>query len=70
MATSPVPRWAREQSPTHREPTIAGTLLLFAVVTLVLLAVLSGPTSKAEEQRAHPPPCAQHWPPTCPERGR
>jgi hypothetical protein len=37
MATSPIPTWAREQSPYHRGPTTSG-LLRFAV--LVLVAVI------------------------------
>jgi hypothetical protein len=69
MATSPVPQWAREMSPHRTEPTIGGTLLLFAVVAAVLLALLAGPSSQAKPYR-EPPPCAQQWPPTCEERGR
>jgi hypothetical protein len=39
MATSPVPQWAREQSPYHRGPTGAGVLALALVVVLVVLAL-------------------------------
>src|SRR5215207_1263392 len=37
MATSPVPTWAREQSPYHRGPTAGGVLQL---AVLVLVAVI------------------------------
>lgn len=37
MATSPVPQWAREQSPYHRRPTSGGVLRL---AVLVLVAVI------------------------------
>jgi hypothetical protein len=66
MATSPVPQWAREMSPHRTEPTIAGTLALFAVVALVLLALLGQPASTGtKEPYREPPPCATVWPPTC-----
>ena len=68
-----LPQWAQEMSPGYRGPTIAGTLGLLAVVTLLLLALLSNSTGTAAKERpVTPPPCAQHWPPTCKEtpRGR
>lgn len=70
MATSPVPQWAREQSPHRTEPTIAGALALFVVVTLALLLLLGDPASEANAYR-EPPPCATVWPSTCEEpKGR
>jgi hypothetical protein len=49
MATSPVPQWAQEMSPHHRGPTIAGTLVMLAVATVLLLLVLlsSSPSTDA-----------------------
>jgi hypothetical protein len=71
-----LPQWAQEMSPGYRGPTVAGTLGLLAVVTVLLLALLGWPTVDGSGSRATrptpPPPCAQHWPPTCQEtpRGR
>ena len=45
MATSPVPLWAQEMSPTHRGPTGAGVLRLALVVVLVVLALGLAPTT-------------------------
>jgi hypothetical protein len=64
-----LPSW--EMGPGYRSPTIAGTLGLLAVVTLLLLALLSGPqASGAKEPPPTTPACAQHWPPTCKEAPR
>jgi hypothetical protein len=46
MATSPIPTWAREQSPYHRGPTGAGVLLLALVVVLVVLLASAWPTTE------------------------
>jgi hypothetical protein len=66
-----LPTWAQEMSPGYRGPTVAGTFALLAVVTVLLLALLGWPTADASGSRATrpttPPPCAQHWPPTCQE---
>jgi hypothetical protein len=66
-----LPNWAQEMSPGYRGPTVAGTLGLLAVVTVLLLALLGWPTADASGWRATrpttPPPCAQQWPPTCQE---
>ena len=70
MATSPVPQWAREMSPYHRGPTGAGVLRLALVVVLVVLALQAVATTGRGGQPTRPttpPPCAQHWPPTCQE---
>jgi hypothetical protein len=45
MATSPVPQWAREQSPYHRGPTGAGVLFLALVVVLAVLLLQLAPTT-------------------------
>jgi hypothetical protein len=46
MATSPVPQWAREMSPTHSGPTAGGVVLLAVLVVLLVLA-LQGFTATA-----------------------
>lgn len=72
MATSPIPTWAREQSPYHRGPTGAGVLALALVVVLVVLVLSAIPTTEGGGQPTRPtppPPCARHWPPTCGEAG-
>jgi hypothetical protein len=76
MATSPVPRWAREQSPYHRGPTGAGVLALALVVVLVVLALQAVPTTDSGE-RSQGSLCDQHrgrpaWEAVCEEarRGR
>jgi hypothetical protein len=38
MATSPVPQWAREMSPTYHGPTAGGVLQLAALVLVLVLA--------------------------------
>jgi hypothetical protein len=69
-----LPTWAQEMRPGYRGPTVAGTLGLLAVVTVLLLALLGWPTADASGSRTTrpttPPPCAQHWPPTCQEAAR
>lgn len=39
MATSPVPQWAQETSPTHHGPT-AGAVLQLAVLALLVVIAL------------------------------
>jgi len=46
------PTWAAEQAGTSRPPTVRATLLLFAVITLVMLALLGGPSAVAEQSGA------------------
>jgi hypothetical protein len=62
--------WQAEQAGTNHGPSIGSTLLLFAVVALVLLALLATPPTAAERggRQVAPPPCAQHFPPTCEAR--
>ena len=69
-----LPQWAQEMSPSYRGPTTAGTLLLLAVVTVVLLALLGWPQATTDSDQVSPmgdtpastvPACARHWPPTC-----
>ena len=50
MATSPVPQWAREMSPTHRGPTGAGVLRLALLVVLVVLALQLVPTTDSGQE--------------------
>ena len=38
MATSPVPQWARETSPTHTGPTAGGVLRLAVLVIIMVIA--------------------------------
>jgi hypothetical protein len=40
--------WQAEQSGTNWQPSIRATFLLFAVLTVVLLAMLGGPDAVAE----------------------
>jgi hypothetical protein len=67
-----LPSWAQEMGPGYQGPTVAGTLGLLAVVTVLLLALLGWPTTDAagssSTRTTEPPACAQHWPPTC-DRG-
>ncbi len=66
--------WVQDMSPNHRGPTTAGTLLLLAVVTLLLLALLRWPEATADggqlssggqSPASTVPACARHFPPTC-----
>jgi hypothetical protein len=57
-------------SPHHRGPTGAGVLSLAVIVVLVVLLLQAIPTTDSGGQPTRPttpPPCAQHWPPTCKE---
>jgi hypothetical protein len=57
-------------SPHHRGPTGAGVLRLALLVVLVVLALQAISTTDSAGQATRPttpPPCAQHWPPTCKE---
>jgi hypothetical protein len=58
-----LPQWAQEMSPGYRGPTIAGTLGLLAAVTVLLLALLGGPTATATGEgtrlRQLSPTCAE-----------
>jgi hypothetical protein len=44
------PMWAAEQAGTNDGPSIGSTLLLFAMVALVLLALLTSPTTTPAER--------------------
>jgi hypothetical protein len=79
MATSPIPTWAREQSPYHRGPTGAGVLLLALVVVLVVLVLSAWPTTQGGPLAGDPDRgslCAEHrgdpgWRSVCQDaRGR
>ena len=73
MATSPVPQWAQEMSPHHRGPTAGGVLRLAVLAVLVALLLQAWPATDSGGQPTRPttpPPCAQHWPPTCQEGSR
>jgi hypothetical protein len=59
MAADRYPRWAAEQAGTAYGPSVADVLVLFAVVTLVLLGLLSGPEATADGGRWPSPACAE-----------
>jgi hypothetical protein len=64
------PRWAAEQAGTSSGPTGAGVLRLAVLVVLVVLVLQALPATDSGGQPPRPttpPPCAQHWPPTCKE---
>jgi hypothetical protein len=68
MATSPVPEWAREMSPTHRGPTAGGVLWLAVLAVILVIVLQAWPSSSRSEDKwseRPPPPCATVWPPTC-----
>jgi hypothetical protein len=71
MAAPRYGHWVNDMAPGHRGPSTLGALALFVVAGLLLYALLAGPTATADSGRAGPPttppPCAQHWPPTCEE---
>ena len=75
MATSPIPTWAREQSPHHRGPTGAGVLFLALVVIMVVLALQAMAATDSGE-RSQGSLCDQHrgqpaWEAVCEDaRGR
>jgi hypothetical protein len=70
--------WQAEQAGTSSGPSAGAALALFAVVALVLLALVWSPAFATNSGRAGqsvtkvttPPPCAQHFPPTCKEGSR
>jgi hypothetical protein len=64
MATSPVPLWAQEMSPSHRGPTGAGVLALAIVV--VLVGLLFGPQLTTDSGQSAGP----RWQPSYAERDR
>jgi hypothetical protein len=52
--------WLDDMSPGRSGPSTFGTLLLLAVVTIVLLALLSGPQATADSGRQlDGPACAE-----------
>ena len=70
------PYWVHEQHPDHRGPTSAKTLILFAIVTVVLLSMLGGPSylDRVEQGNRHKPAtlCGEHhgrpgWAQVCPQ---
>ena len=70
MSTSRYPYWIEEMSPHHQGPTGAGVLFLAVVVVLVVVLLQAFPATDSGGQVTRPttpPPCAQHWPPTCEE---
>jgi hypothetical protein len=71
--------WQQEMSGTNRAPTARGTLALFAIIALVLLALLGGPSAYAEHVEQHSRHrgslCAEHqgrpgWDAVCKETAR
>jgi hypothetical protein len=59
-------RWQAEAAGTSDGPSIAQVLLVLATAAVLLLALRSSSTGTAAQAPAtSPPPCAQHWPPTC-----
>jgi len=67
--------WQAEQAGTHSGPTVAQALAMFAAIALVLLALAWSPLATAQgggqpTRPTTPPPCAQHFPPTCKEASR
>jgi hypothetical protein len=42
------PTWAAEQAATSRGPSMAATLVLFALLTVLLLRALGGPAAVSE----------------------
>jgi hypothetical protein len=68
MATSRYSYWLEEMSPHHRGPTAGGMLRLAVLAVLVALALQLLPATDSGGQATRPttpPPCAQHFPPTC-----
>jgi hypothetical protein len=65
--------WQAEAAGTNRLPSASSALALFAIVAALLWALLAAPGSTAQggdSPATTPPPCAQHWPPTCQEATR
>jgi hypothetical protein len=63
VATSPVPSWAREQSPTYRGPTVAGVFFRLALILAVLWALgAMGPAMAESERKGREAPtlCDEH----------
>jgi hypothetical protein len=54
--------WQAEYAGTNRLPSIGATLALFALIAIVLLALLGGPTAIAEQTDRGKPPtlCQEH----------
>ena len=61
-----LPQWAQEMSPNYRGPTIAATLGLLAAVTVLLLALLGGPSATVTDSTSRP----RQLSPACAERQR
>jgi hypothetical protein len=68
VATSPIPQWGREMSPTHRGPTAGGILWLAVLAIILAIVIQAAPTSSAKAPTTTVPACAQQWPPTCERR--
>jgi hypothetical protein len=63
MATSPVPEWAREMSPTHRGPTAAGVFFRLALILALLIALGAYGPARAWADRQgekYPTLCDEH----------
>jgi hypothetical protein len=62
------PRWAAEQAGTHDPPALR--TLILVMVLAVVIGLLLLPHAAATDPRwrtppTTPPPCSQHFPPTC-----
>lgn len=62
--------WQAEQAGTNRLPGIWSVFLVLGAVAALALALFAGPVATADggdrwTRPTTPPPCAQHWPPTC-----
>ena len=72
MADDRYSTWQAEQAGTNHGPTIGQALAMFAAIAVLLLALAWSPlaTTGSGDQPTRPtspPPCAQHFPPTCQE---
>ena len=75
MADDRYLRWQAEQAGTSRGPSAGAALALFAIIALVLLALIWSPAFATDSgstptRPTTPPACAQHFPPTCKEGSR
>lgn len=73
MAAPRYPYWVEEQSSTYRGPSMSRLLFGLVLVVLVVIAAFGGGSTATTEggdrwtRPTTPPPCARHFPPTCPE---
>jgi hypothetical protein len=63
MATSPIPQWAREQSPAYRGPTTIGVFFRLALILALLVALGAYGPARAWADRQgekYPTLCDEH----------